>query len=56
MKKCCICGGRYIGYGNNPAPIKDKGECCNNCNTLVILARLSTPPAPPAKKEANNDR
>lgn len=42
MKKtCCLCGGEFGGYGNNPAPLKDSGECCDQCNAeKVIPARL----------------
>ena len=40
--KCCICKKEIKGYGNNPFPLKNKGRCCDNCNKLVILARLST--------------
>lgn len=39
--KCCICGKVFWGYGNNPAPVKDKGRCCDICNsTQVIPTRL----------------
>ena len=39
--KCCICGQDYLGYGNNPWPLKDEGECCDKCNWFqVIPARL----------------
>lgn len=39
--KCCLCGKIILGWGNNPWPLKDEGECCNNCNTYkVIPARL----------------
>jgi hypothetical protein len=39
--KCCLCGGYYYHYGNNPAPLnKGKGRCCDDCNTNVILARM----------------
>ena len=38
---CCICGKEFIGYGNNPWPLKEEGRCCNDCNQLVILQRLS---------------
>ena len=39
--KCCICGQNYLGYGNNPWPLKDEGECCDKCNWFrVIPARL----------------
>lgn len=41
QKICCICNELYIGYGNNPWPVKDEGECCDNCNfEKVIPARL----------------
>lgn len=40
--KCCICGGEVEGHGNNPAPVKSEGRCCNTCNlTKVIPARLT---------------
>lgn len=39
-KKCCLCGGEYNGYGNNPEPLK-KGRCCDKCNiTKVVPARM----------------
>ena len=39
---CCICGENSEGYGNNPAPYKDHGKCCDNCNLkFVIPARYS---------------
>lgn len=38
---CCICGEEFEGYGNNPAPYKDEGVCCDACNAkFVIPARL----------------
>ena len=41
MKKCCICGKEFDGWGNNPWPVKDNGECCDECNfEYVIAARL----------------
>lgn len=40
MKKCCICGKDYEGYGNNPQPLKNKGRCCDSCNWEVINARV----------------
>lgn len=40
-KVCCICGEKIEGYGNNPDPVKKKGKCCDNCNSIyVIPARL----------------
>lgn len=41
MKKCCICGKQFNGWGNNPYPVKESGKCCDECNsTQVIPARL----------------
>lgn len=41
-KKCVICGEVFLGYGNNPAPLKEKGTCCDICNeTIVMPTRLS---------------
>ena len=44
MKKtCCLCGEEFDGYGNNPAPLKESGECCDRCNAeKVIPVRLET--------------
>lgn len=43
MRKCCICGKEITQYhGNNPRPVKDKGECCNDCNSkYVVPARIT---------------
>ena len=43
MKKtCCLCGGEFEGHGNNPAPAKEEGSCCDRCNAeKVIPARLA---------------
>lgn len=37
---CCICGKEFIGWGNNPYPIKNEGVCCDDCNSLVIIERI----------------
>lgn len=38
---CCICGEPLDGYGNNPAPYKEDGRCCDACNIkFVIPARI----------------
>lgn len=40
-RTCPLCGGTFSGWGNNPAPLKVKGEVCDKCNnTRVIPARL----------------
>ena len=36
-KTCCICGRSFVGWGNNPWPIKEDGECCDKCNFRVVL-------------------
>jgi len=38
--KCVICKKEFIGFGNNPYPIKDDGRCCDNCNKRVIIERI----------------
>ena len=38
-KVCCICGKEFTGWGNNPYPIKEDGECCRVCNISVVLPR-----------------
>lgn len=40
MKKCCICGKEFEGWGNNPWPLEGD-ECCDDCNyEYVIPARI----------------
>jgi len=36
-KVCCICGKEYEGFGNNPAPYKNKGRCCDKCDRDYVL-------------------
>ena len=35
--KCCICGKTFSGYGNNPAPVKMEGRCCDDCDSMVVI-------------------
>jgi len=40
---CCLCGGEYTHYGNNPYPLGNNpnDRCCDECNsTKVIPARI----------------
>ena len=40
---CCLCGKKFIGYGNNPWPCNTDPEarCCDDCNSKkVIPARI----------------
>ena len=40
--KCVICGKTFYGFGNDPAPVKYIGRCCDDCNAMtVVLARIS---------------
>ncbi len=40
-RKCVICGKPIAGFGNNPWPVKEEGECCDECNQEhVIPARI----------------
>ena len=40
MNQCVLCGKEIIGYGHNASPLAD-GQCCDECNTLVIKARYN---------------
>lgn len=37
---CCLCGKHCEGFGNNPAPLRTKGRCCDFCDQAVILVRI----------------
>ena len=37
--ECVLCGEKQHGYGNNPAPLADKGMCCDKCNKKVLSER-----------------
>lgn len=42
LKTCVLCGAQFYGFGNNPAPLTEKGQCCDTCNdTKVIPARMA---------------
>ena len=42
LNTCVICGAKFEGWGNNPWPIAEKGECCQECNFKhVIPARIA---------------
>ena len=36
-KKCVLCNKEFTEYGNNPWPLADKGQCCNDCNINKVL-------------------
>ena len=35
--RCVICEEYFTGWGNNPDPIKNYGDCCNACNTNKVI-------------------
>ena len=37
VTKCCLCGMPIEGWGNNPAPIRERGRCCDDCNSNIII-------------------
>jgi hypothetical protein len=37
---CCLCGLPYERIGNNPAPLAEKGRCCDACDQVVVGARI----------------
>lgn len=34
---CCICGREIEGYGYNPYPVREEGQCCRRCNYEVVV-------------------
>jgi hypothetical protein len=40
---CSLCGEKFIGWGNNPEPLRHFDDrCCDDCNwSLVIPARIA---------------
>ena len=50
--KCTFCGVPIMGYGNNPAPVRQKGKACDSCNlTIVIPVRFYAAHDDPRAKE-----
>ena len=40
-QKCVLCGETFVGFGNNPAPVKqlDEGKCCDVCNDTIVIPK-----------------
>lgn len=38
-EKCIICGRPIRGLGNNPAPVKEVGHCCDKCNAEIVIPK-----------------
>jgi hypothetical protein len=40
VKICVLCGTKFEGHGNNPAPLnRGHGRCCDKCNTDVVIPK-----------------
>lgn len=37
IERCCICGKKIQGVGNDPYPVREKGRCCQYCNLTVVI-------------------
>lgn len=37
---CSICFDKFEGFGHNASPINE-GRCCDDCNELVVAARIN---------------
>ena len=51
IRKCCICGNQFIGFGNNPdgavwkdkngeivmAEFKENDRCCDECDNMFVI-------------------
>lgn len=37
IERCVICGGLFIGWGNNPYPLYKNGRCCDVCNSVYVI-------------------
>ncbi len=51
---CVICGKQTVGYGNNPAPVKNFGRCCDVCNATVVLPKRLYELKKAINKKSNN--
>ena len=41
IERCCICGKKIQGVGNDPYPVREEVRCCQYCNyTLVLPERI----------------
>lgn len=50
---CCLCGGFFVGWGNNPEPLDHApNRCCDRCNEKVIRARIVALSDKRAKEDA----
>ena len=51
--RCCLCGAKLEGRGNNPAPLAAEGVCCDECNAAKVLpARMAAAKAEERRAKA----
>lgn len=39
INTCSICGRVIEGYGYNPYPVREEGQCCRACNYGVVVPK-----------------
>lgn len=41
QERCCICGEKFEGWGNNPWPVvkAENARCCDKCNEEIVIPR-----------------
>jgi len=39
IRTCVLCGKKFVGWGNNPEPLKpwSEGVCCDECNVFKVI-------------------
>lgn len=37
LSTCCLCGQKYMGYGNSAYPLVEDGLCCDICNREKVI-------------------
>lgn len=55
LTKCVLCGDTFKGMGANPSPLADSGECCDYCDTNLVIPARITQYMNSQKQEKSND-
>lgn len=55
---CSICGKRFKGFGNNPAPVTngENDRCCDVCNESIVIPARMKAAVNQAMKQAGTDQ
>ena len=40
FKRCCLCRSIFLGWGNNPEPLSNTGECCKKCDNEKVITSI----------------